>query len=307
MAVGGFYYGYSVAKHEFGWRVAESLWSASYSIPALLMLSQITGNETYRRAALLAANWLAEMKFSDQKQIPLQALAIMKFPVSSWWGLFPQYYQPDMGQIEDAGITAFVTQGRMNTSSIRDRHPTWFERTFSVDFNLIDYEMASRGPTYMKMIWSWWPSLGFEPRYGGDIAFGAFAADGYLTYNATLNRATQTLAEIVELTENNTNSLPGNTTSAYDRAKALVAAAAQDFNLGWYSLARAQADHAAALAGFALSYTQAATPPPENNATLFSILAVTLGLLVLSNLYWYRKLIRPPRHRPQLRRKKPRN
>ena len=290
MAVGGFYYGYNVAKHEFGWRVAESLWSASYALPALLMLSQITGNDTYRSAALLAANWLTEMKFPDQSQIPLQALAIVKYPVSSWWGLFPQYYQPDMNEVENAGITAFVNQGRMNLSSINDQHPTWFERTFSVDFNLIDYEMASRGPTYMKMVWRWWPNIGFEPRYGGDIAFGAFATDGYLTFNTTFRRATQTLAEIDLLTRNNTNLLSRNTTTIYDQARTLAAAAAQNFNLGWYSLARAQANDAVALGELALSYAQIAIPPAQNNELLFDILGVTLVLLVASNLYWYRKI-----------------
>ena len=305
MAVGGFYYGYSVAKHEFGWRVAESLWSASYAIPALLMLSQITGNDTYRSAALLAANWLTEMKYSDQTQTPLQALAIIKFPVSSWWGLFPQYYQPDMRQVEDAGITAFVNQGRMNLSSIMDRRPTWFERTFSVDFNLIDYEMASRGPTYMKMVWSWWPSIGFEPRYGGDIAFEAFAADGYLTYNATARRATQILAEIDALTGNNPTILRGDSTTLYPQAKTLLASAAQNFNLGWYSLARAQAEKAASFGEIALTYAQAAIPPPQNNEMLLDILGVSFSLLAVSNFYWYRRLMHSMgrRRRKQRRRR----
>ena len=303
MAVGGFYYGYSVAKHAYGWRVAESLWSASYSIPALLMLSQITGNDTYRRAALLAANWLMEMQFPDQTQTPLQALAIMKFPVSSWWGLFPQYYQPDMQQVEIAGITAFVEQGRVNISRIRDPHPTWFERMFSIDFNLIDYEMASRGPTYMKMIWSWWPTVGFEPRYGGDIAFGAFAADGYLMFNTTLRQAAQILTQIDELTGNNTNMLPSNTTASYDQARTLITAAAQNFNSGWYSLARAQAEKAAVLGELTLSYTQVAMPRAQDRTALFSILGVTLGLLAVSNVYWYRKLTHPTRLRRRARKK----
>ncbi len=292
MAVGGFYYGYNVAKHEFGWRVAESLWSASYAIPALLMLSQITGNGTYRSAALLAADWLTRMRFPDQSEIPLQALAIVKFPVSSWWGLFPQYYQPDMRQIEDAGMTAFVDQGRMNISSIKDQHPTWFERTFAVDFNLIDYEMASRGPIYMKMIWSWWPGIGFEPRYGGDIAFGAFATDGYLTFNATFLRATQILAQIDGLTGSDMNQLPENITSIYNQAKARIAEAAQDFTLGWYSLARGQADEATALAETALSYALVVVPYEQNNEILLGLGAVALVALVASNLYWYRRRTR---------------
>jgi len=290
MAVGGFYYGYNVAKHEFGWRVAESLWSAAYAIPALLTLSQITGNETYRESALLAANWLTVMKYPDQLTTPLQALAIVKYPISSWWGLFPQYYQPDMNQVAQAGILSFVNQGRMNESSIRDQRPTWFERTFSVDFNVIDYEMASRGPTFMKMTWSWWPSIGFEPRYGGDIAFGAFAADGYLAFNASFLSAKRDIDEIAQLTGNNTGGLPENVTANYDEAMILLTAALENFRLGWYALAKTQANDAATRAGTALSYLELTMPLRQSNEILLGIVTVSLVLLVLSNVYWHRRL-----------------
>ena len=171
MAVGGYYYGYDTERHEFGPSVALSLWSAAYSIRGLLLLSETTNNETYLGSALLAANWLTRMRYPDTSLIPLQALAITKYVSSSWWGLYPQFYQPDMRMIEKAGIPSFVKEGQSNPQAILDQNRTWFERTFNVDFNLIDYQMASRGPQFMKMVWSWWPSLGFEPRYGGDIVF----------------------------------------------------------------------------------------------------------------------------------------
>jgi hypothetical protein len=289
MAVGGFYYGYNTQKHEFGWRVAESLWSASYAVPALLTLYQITENENYHQAALLAAGWLIRMKYPDQSLFPLQALAIVKYPLSSWWGPFPQYYQPDMSQIESAGIVSFVNQGRLNESSIRDVYPTWFERTFSVDFNIIDYEMASRGPTFMKMTWSWWPSVGFEPRYGGDIAFGAFAVDGYLTFNATLQMAVQSLAEIRGMTGNDTTALPENITTAYNQAVVSVATSAQNFNLGWFALARAQANDALALTKTVLNYIEATLPLRQTNQLLLTLVAVALVVIIVSNFYWYRR------------------
>jgi hypothetical protein len=116
MAVGGYYYGYNTAEHQFGWRVALSLWSASYAIPGLLNLMQLTGNSTYQESALLAANWLTRMRFIDEELVPLQALAIIKYVTSSWWGLFPQFYQPDMSQIEKAGIPAFVQAVKQNSS-----------------------------------------------------------------------------------------------------------------------------------------------------------------------------------------------
>jgi hypothetical protein len=292
MAVGGFYYGYHTEKHEFGADVDESLWSAAYAIPALLVLSQITGDVTYRDSASLAAEWLVKMRYPDQNPVPLQALAIVKYPVSSWWGLYPQYYQPDMSEIAKAGIESFVNQGVINESSIKDKHPTWFERTFSVDFNVIDYEMANRGPTYMKMIWSWWPNIGFEPRYGGDIAFGAFATDGYMTFNATFRRTLLTLAEIDSLTGNNTSSLPENTTATYNEASAFAKAASEDFRLGWYTLAKAQALDAAVRAETVLNYIQLTMPLRQANQILVVIATFTLGAFALSNLYWHKRLAR---------------
>ena len=292
-AVGGFYYGYDTAKHEFGSGVAESLWSASYSIPALLMLNQITGNQTYRYSAILAANWLTRMRYSDQTLIPLQALAITKYPLSSWWGLYPQYYQPDMTEITRAGIVSFVNEGKTNQSLIKDQHPSWFEQTFSVDFNLIDYQMASRGPTYMKMVWSWWPDLGFEPRYGGDIAFGAYATDGFLSFNATFDNTNQILNEIEHLAASNSAWLPLNVTASCDQARELMTEATESFSSGWYSIANAQAKEALIRAKAALNYVELMMPIRQSNELLIVGVTVTLAVLVLSNAYWYRKSRRP--------------
>ena len=290
MAVGGFYYGYQTEKHEFGWRVAESLWSASYAIPALLMLSQLTGDGNYYSSALLAADWLTQMRYPDQALVPLQALAIIKYPISSWWGLYPQYYQPDMREVENAGIVSFVQEGMKNASSIRDQQTTWFEKTFNIDFNLIDYEMASRGPTFMKMAWSWWPNIGFEPRYGGDIAFGAFAIDSYLTFNTSSYEAAQALAQFDQMTGNNTTSLPQNITSSYDQAVKLAAAAQENFDLGWYTVAKGQINDALTYVNAALSELQPLIPLREQNTTLLALFAAAVVIILVSNLYWYKRL-----------------
>jgi len=305
MAVGGFYYGYQTEKHEFGWRVAESLWSAADAIPALLMLSQLTGDGKYYNSALLAANWLTQMKYPDRTPVPLQALAIIKYPISSWWGLYPQFYQPDMREVENAGIVSFVQEGMKNASSIRDQQTTWFEKTFGIDFNLIDYEMASRGPTFMKMMWSWWPNLGFEPRYGGDIAFGAFAVDSFLTFNSTSHEASQILEQINELIANDTSGLPENTTSAYYQAVKLKAAAEESFNLGWYTVAKAQITDALTDAKTALNELQPLIAFRQTNQILLTVVALALVFVVLSNLYWYRRLTRAANrgNRPTRRRR----
>jgi hypothetical protein len=289
MAVGGFYYGYSTDKHEFGWRVAESLWSAGDAIPALLLLSQTTGNAKYEQSAVLAANWLTQMHYEDVSLVPLQALAITKYEFSGWWGLFPQYYQPSMDQVRQAGIVAFVSQGTANASSIRDRNPTWFERTFNIDFNLIDYEMASRGPTFMKMIWSWWPGLGFEPRYGGDIAIGAFAIANFLAAKDNLVEAQSMLNEIEQETENQTWEQPQNVTHAYDQAVALFTAAKGNFDSGWYSVANSQVEDAISSARTALSDLSIVNPLQKTNWTIIGLASILLITLVASNVYWYQK------------------
>ena len=289
MAVGGYYYGYNTDKHEFGWRAAESLWSAGDAIPALLFLSQTTGESKYEESALLAADWLTQMRYEIAMLIPLQALAITKYELSSWWGLFPQYYQPDMSQVRQAGIVAFVNQGMANESSIQDRNPTWFERRFNVDFNLVDYEMASRGPTFMKMIWSWWPDLGFEPRYGGDIAIGAFAIANFLTAGNRLTEAQSLLTEIQKATGNQTWDQPRNVTLAYNQAIQLFSMAEENFRSGWYSVANSQIEDAISHAATALSDLSIITPLQNTNWTLLGIASILLIALIASNVYWHRK------------------
>ena len=108
MAVGGFYYGYNTEKHDFESRVALSLWSAAYSIRGLLLLAQLTKDSNYLDSALMAASWLTKMRFPNSELVQLQSVAVTKQVRSSWWGLYPQFYQPDMRQVEKAGIAAFV-------------------------------------------------------------------------------------------------------------------------------------------------------------------------------------------------------
>jgi hypothetical protein len=287
MAVGGYYYGYSTDKHEFGWRVAEALWSAGDAIPALLYLSQITGDARYEESAILAANWLTNMRYADQLLIPLQSLAIVKYTLSSWWGLYPQYYQPDMDQIRKANITTFVSQGAADESSIRNHSPSWFERTFNVDFNLIDYEMADRGPTAMKMIWSWWPGVGFEPRYGGDIAIGAFAISDFLAFNDSITETQSMVNNLEQLTGNGTKQEPVNITTAYDQAVRLLSSAQENYEEGWYAVARSQLQDALSYAGTALNQLNIVNPILENNSNLLLLSSILLVALLLSNIYWY--------------------
>jgi len=291
MAIGGFYYGYNTVKREFGWRVALSLWSASYAIPGLLHLFQLTGNSTYQNSALLAAHWLTRMRFMNTQLVPLQSLAIIKYVTSSWWGRYPQFYQPDMAQIEKAGIPAFVSAVQRNPSVLLESKPSWFESTFSVNFNLIDYQMASQGDTYMKMIWSHWPDLGFEPRYGGDIAFGAFSLAGYQDYCNATEQTQSVLNQINQLVASGMT-MPQNVSISYEQAESLLNGAAQEFQDGWYALAAAKAINASTFANSAWAGLEEFIPV-SNSIRVSDMerlaLVGAIVILVVSNLYLFRK------------------
>ncbi len=301
MAVGGYYYGYNTAKHRLGGEVALSLWSAAYAIPGLLLLSQATKNMTYLRSAQLAADWLTRMRYPDTSLIPLQALAITKYASSSWWGNYPQFYQPDMGEIEKAGIPSFVEKGRSDLDTILNKNPTWFERTFNVNFNLIDYEMASRGPESMKMIWSWWPSIGFEPRYGGDIAFGAFAIGSYLTFMDRLQNVQPILSEIERVTSDQTLGLPENITASYNQVKELVAGAMRNFNQGWYSVAVAEINEASILAQDTIKELGILVPILQTTRIVVVAAAIVVAALVIGEVYLYHQLRRTSRRQRRRR------
>jgi hypothetical protein len=142
----------------------------------------------------------------------------------------------------------------------------------------------------MKMAWSWWPNIGFEPRYGGDIAFGAFAIDSYLTFNTSSYEASQALAQFDQMTGNNTTSLPQNITSSYDQAVKLAAAAQENFDLGWYTVAKGQINDALTYVNAALSELQPLIPLREQNTTLLALFATAVVIILVSNLYWYKRL-----------------
>ena len=145
-----------------------------------------------------------------------------------------------MSQVRKAGIPQFVAAVQANPSMLLNRNESWFEATFNVTFNAIDYQMAERGDQYMKMIWSWWPDLGFEPRYGGDVAYGYYSIANYMSY-ADIRATTQSkMVEIERLTNNQTSGLPANITNSYVTAHSLLNEAASNFSDGWYALAVAE-------------------------------------------------------------------
>lgn len=191
-AIGGFYYAYNATgRNREGFAKAQAVWSAAGAIGPLLQLSDITGINKYKESAKLAAEWLAKMKYDDLDARQVQGLTIFKAYRGSWWGLYPQAYMPHAKEVQD--LKDYVQRGTSNITAISkpDTSKTWFERTFNIDFNLELFKMASKGIKYMKMMWSWWPDLGFEPRYGGDVARGYFDMANYLTASEILTNSAE--------------------------------------------------------------------------------------------------------------------
>jgi hypothetical protein len=92
----------------------------------------------------------------------------------------------------------------------------------------------------MKMIWSWWPNAGFEPRYGGDVAFGAFAIANFLAYTENISAARSKLALLQQQIQAIAPEAPSSLTLQYIGAKQLLENCTTDFEDAWYSIATAK-------------------------------------------------------------------
>jgi hypothetical protein len=98
---------------------------------------------------------------------------------------------PDDTSIEP--IRLFYEAGLLNLESIVKQDLSWYEGRFEVDLNLEIWREAGRGEKYMKemafltplgegyvgsLIWHLmefsFPDVGFEPRYGSEVALGLF-------------------------------------------------------------------------------------------------------------------------------------
>ena len=151
----------------------------------------------------------------------------------------------------------------------------------------------------MKMIWSWWPSVGFEPRYGGDIAFGQFSIAGYMEYDERID-ATRTLLQEISQTASSIQVLPSNLTLSIAEDQELLNQAAQNYNDGWFSIASAKLEQASNLAQSLTvtldPFTEASNLTRLQQELRFSLVAVS-ALLIVTNFYWYSRLKKSTRRR----------
>lgn len=194
-AIGGFFYGYDLkTKSRPSFLEAQAIWSASFSIIGLTALAEITKNVTYTDSARLAADWLMRMRYDDQGQHPFQALSSIRYHKGTWWGLYPQFYLANSSKLKE--IRDFVVRGLANPEQVT-KSPTYFERAVGVDFDKEALKAAAKGEQSRRLLWAWWPSLGFEPRYGGDVALGLFT---FGFYDLIKSRIDATEKEVMSLT-----------------------------------------------------------------------------------------------------------
>ena len=142
------------------------------------------------------------------------------------------------------------------------------------------------------MIWSWWPNVGFEPRYGGDIAAGAFRIANFLAYTAKLSitkSALETVHQGIRILEDSPNA-----TLMYNDAAELLKNCTTDFEEGWYSIAVAKLNKAHRI----IERLTIETKPFETIQRLKSLnqietgAIVTLAIILASIMaHWLRRLV----------------
>jgi hypothetical protein len=96
----------------------------------------------------------------------------------------------------------------------------------------------------MKMIWSWWPNVGFEPRYGGDVAAGAFAIANFLAYGENMSAIKSELETIQQRIRTLGPEDSPKVMLTYANELELLKNCTIDFEDGWYSIAVAKLNQA---------------------------------------------------------------
>jgi len=91
----------------------------------------------------------------------------------------------------------------------------------------------------MKMIWSWWPDIGFEPRYGGDVAAGFFTMAWYLKGLEDLKIADVALADLEQAVMN--SYLADEHMKFLNSIQIENENTHREFQEGWYSVASSMA------------------------------------------------------------------
>lgn len=161
----------------------QSTWFATYNVAGLLTIGRATGTGRYLTAADLLIRWLGDKLARSQREaeiVHVQDLrgGVTRIDGGTWWGLYPELYEPNVGSYEDASHVVHETLpslilGWVHTSSIdlAKRPPSWLEQQGKLDFERLLYDRVRADPYYAHISQPY-PWQGFRPlpRNLGDVS-----------------------------------------------------------------------------------------------------------------------------------------
>jgi hypothetical protein len=136
-------------------------------------------------------HWLGDKLEHGQRHAEIIEVQDLRGGVSriaggTWWGLYPEMYEPNTGRYEDASHVLHDTVPHLILEwvSARDvdlaqRPESWFEQRRQIDFERLLYDRVRADPYYahISLLYPWhgprqesWQGPGAMPRNLGDIS-----------------------------------------------------------------------------------------------------------------------------------------
>jgi hypothetical protein len=161
----------------------QSVWFATYNVAGLLAFGRATRNDRYTIAADLLVRWLGDKLARSQQDAEIVHVQDLRAGVTriaggTWWGLYPETYEPNAGTYEDASHVTRETVPHLilgwvssPSSSLTERPESWLEQQVKVDFERMLHARVRAEPYYAH-ISSFYPWQGYRPapRNLGDVS-----------------------------------------------------------------------------------------------------------------------------------------
>lgn len=151
----------------------QSVWFSTYNVAGLLALGRATKTERYTTAADLLVRWLGDKlarSQGDVEDVQVQDLrgGTTRIAGGTWWGLYPEKYEPNTGSYEDASHVLHPTVPHLIlgwTAASVDlalRPRSWLEQQLNIDLERLLYDRVRAQPYYahISSLYGW---QGFQP------------------------------------------------------------------------------------------------------------------------------------------------
>lgn len=161
----------------------QATWFATYNVAGLLAIARATGDERYAAAADLLIRWLGDKLARSQRDaevVHVQDLrgGLTRIDGGTWWGLYPEAYEPNMGSYEDASHAIRATVPNLvlrwtgaPSVDLAARPPSWLEQQAGLDFERLLYDRVRADPYYARITQPYaWQGAGAVPRNLGDVS-----------------------------------------------------------------------------------------------------------------------------------------